>query len=293
MTVLTEKTIRKIISSKIKKKDSLCEIGFDVYNQGRGRFDAATCDLSNLKNSKKFPLWFAKNFLYNPEITSLENGVPKKTVIGFLNYDLTPEEEEEYEKKVRQELERNPNVTNGWISSLEFLLTVSIGPFSKLACRIVNRMFDDQGTKTSRENNADVEERKIFFKNAVDAAADKFVVQNSIVLDASLTKETAFFFYKTNKMLSLGKNEEAREEFAKEDERIKKIIDSVNTLPSKLYKEIEDHFYGINRKRIILSSIKSFCLDDINKESYVSGDAIRSYLNDIRENARNYFRGIL
>lgn len=307
MSVVSEKAIRKIISSKIKKLDKIDEIGF----KKRLRFDPGSselinCDLSNLKNTE-FAVKFAKHFIFNPEITTTTrsadgeidtNVLTKRNLISFITgLGVSDELDKKYEDQVRQLIKQNPQLIEKWVSGLETSIRFIFGPVASLYCNALNKQMgyaigaDQLESQTSGPDNSQVASQ---FGQVFKASSDKFFDKERMRTRSTgpfALTEIGLLYPQTTINYMSGTSASGglagiNDVFNEEDEAIKRIIETANQRPRRIYEALKDHLGRTSTRGVTdtLRSIKNF----VNQSSefstdYAAGDEMRKYLKSLRE----------
>ena len=310
MPVVSEKTIRKIISSKIEKSEAINEIGFEKRLDLRlGDTTLIKCDLSNLKNTT-FAAKFAKHFIFNPEVTTTtrsESGeldtsvLTKRNLISFLTgLGVSDELDKEYEKIVVNLVRQNPSLIDKYISALENAITLVFGPVSTLYCTALNKMMgfggDIQSSPTRSEENTETINLAAPFGNAYSKASEEFYRLERLNKNSVFSNEEYMLLYPKTSLNHTGGTRatigmtDLGNVFLQEDQVLNDIISTDDRRPSRIYSDFEDYVkasISYSNARHILEPIKSFVNSSNEiKNSYEVGDTMRAYLRGLRDNVR-------
>jgi len=284
--IVSDKGVRKIVQKKIN------EGGFTDRGTGRlGRESDAKCDLSNLDDTA-FAAWFAKHFLFNPE------GVTRKTLMGSIKnlgrMGRTPEEDDQYTQAVSSAISRDPNVIKKYREALELGIILVLGRTQgAVLCAFLNKLFEKSGPqKEAGRANKKPSSAEVQSKISIEynKAARQFMLENPSVrslLRAGVDSKTAFLFPKASIALAAGNVDKAREKFEEESIKMRDIIETPNQTKEKIKSRINDYYYGMSGKRIILRDLYTF-MNEL-EDNYKNGDTVRMFLSSQFDESQRIF----
>ncbi len=284
--IVSDKGVRKIVQKKIN------EGGFTDRGTGRlGRESDAKCDLSNLDDTA-FAAWFAKHFLFNAE------GVTRKTLMGSIKnlgrMGRTAEEDDQYTRAVNLAIQRDPNIIKKYRETLELGIILVLGRTQgAVLCAFLNKIFEKSGAqKVSSRGSEKTSVAEIQSKMSIEysKASRQFMLENPSTRSltrSGIDSETAFLFPKASIALASGDIDKAREKFEEESLKMRDIIETPDQTKEKVKSRINDYYYGISGKRIILRNLYSF-MDEL-EDTYENGDAVRSFLSNKFDESERIF----
>lgn len=317
MAVISEKTIRKIISSKIEKLDKIDEIGFKkrlLFNPGSS--ELINCDLSNLKNTE-FAVKFAKHFIFNPEITTTTrsddgevdtNVLTKRNLISFITgLGISDELDKKYEDQVRQLIKQNPQLIEKWVSALETSIRFVFGPVASLYCNALNKQMgyaigaSQLESQTSGVDNSQVASQ---FAQVFKTSSDKFFDKENMRTRRTspfTSTEIGLLYPQTTIDYMSGTSSSGGLAgisgiFDAEDQRLVRIIETANQRPRRIYEALKDHLGRTPTRGATdtLRPIKNFVNQSTEfSTNYEVGDEIRKYLKSLRESVYEELRNEL
>jgi len=260
MTIITEKAIRKIINNSILKKENFYRNKFDI-TKGVDFDRSLECDLKNLRNNSKFNAWFAKHFLFNP-IVKINNGNMEGVNRGniassVLGFHMSPEEEEEYTKQVKEYTKNNSRILDPWFEAFEFFLEVSIFPVGYVFCQMINSFFSGNGSSPSSSTIQGASDQEVdeAFQRAMTSAGIEIQRANRISAHEILKDSQYLVIYpKTLTNLILGITDGLEDIFNNEKEVLENIIASGGT-PRSIYQSINRSMTRVSGKNAAMSHI--------------------------------------
>ena len=280
--IVSEEGIRKIVQKKLE------EGGFDQRSRIElGRQPDSYCDLSNIDDTE-LAVFFAKNFLYNAK------GVTRKGLLDSMKnmgrFGRTAQEDAEFEDAVRKSLSRqNRENLKKYRIALEIGISTLLGPsLAKIFCTFLNELIGPGNQKVADVSTQALVVDAASIEYAWAESANQFFLENKeLAVFNSKDQKIIFIFPKTSILLATGETEKAKEKYASELQIMSDIIQKPNQNVTRILERIEDYFYGISRKRIVLKSFKNY-LQSLDN-NYENGDEVRKYLASIFDQSNQFF----
>ena len=285
--VLSEEGLRKFIQKSLIKEQGLFSSARSDSGEGSVRYDK--CDLSQLKNTvagRKF----VKYFLLKPEFTSILNGEKKRFTKNMLSImisgGLSDTEDADYERRVSNYIQQNPDIIDNWISLLEITLTELGGPMMKMYCRLISTLFLPEKMQTPESeidsDEADTSKIEKKISDAFEAAGNKYVTREALMMIASqpgIDAKHTILFPQTFKMIGASDVPGAQRKYPNELRAISFMIGQEMT-PDSFYKEMSSVvFRGYSYKTDVLRPFDNLRSQIENTKT--NGELIKRHLGKL------------
>jgi len=286
MSVVSEKGLRNVVRQSILKEVQAFKKTVDLQSNRNNA--PLECNLKNLKTNKKFMMWFAKHFVFNPVVTINDRGrirgVNKGSILSVMTgFDLTPEEEAKYEALVSTALQK-PGAVDHWINAFEFMLDEIFYPIGIFYCDMINLAFDSSYTREDASlSDGNSNQIKSDFESALLEAGSQFKRINNIQSHRILRSfQDLILFPKTlTEYIQTPGSPAARSFFDQENQNLQDII-SQSATPERIYQSLESHLGRVVGYRDIMRPLQEFVSDPQIKNNVDAGDIMRMHLEELR-----------